>query len=97
MPVTRRKCHQAYQQDRRQDNGYKDNEGFLQVWRIPGLNAGDTFVEKSDSVNPGHSYPNSLCYRYWRRRPSSGLGLWKNSRSGSRSIHDHGNALLYNS
>ncbi len=51
MPVTRRKCNQAHQQDWRQYKRYKNSEGFLQVWTTPRINAADTLVEKSDSVN----------------------------------------------
>ena len=51
MPVTRRECHQADEQHRRQHNRYQNSEGFLQVWTIPRINAADTLVEKSDSVN----------------------------------------------
>jgi hypothetical protein len=51
MPVTRRKCNQAHQQDWRQYKRYKNSEGFFQVWTTPRINAADTVVEKSDSVN----------------------------------------------
>lgn len=51
MPVTRRKRNQAHQQDRRQYKRHKNSEGLLQVWTTPGINAADTLVEKSDSVN----------------------------------------------
>src|ERR1700682_4030670 len=36
VPVTRGERHHAHDDDRPQHNRYKDNEGFLQVWRRPG-------------------------------------------------------------